>query len=141
MSKLKPLGSPLALILLLAAALFQAVLAAEKPNVIEDAIFSETTAITRFYPGGQYVMLTFDGGPRSVSTNKILDILHDNYATATFFVQGSKAFEHPQVVKRFDMTTLPDLFYHRYPCCNEIFHDFVFTVFTIHTPYLLHVTS
>lgn len=116
MSKLKPLGSRLALILLLVAALLKAVLAAEKKNVIEDAIFSETTAITRFSPGGQYVMLTFDGGPRSVLTNKILDILHDNYATATFFVQGSKAFEHPQVVKRFYVPIILDLFYQRLFC-------------------------
>ena len=101
MYQLKRLGSRLALSILLLVVLFQVVLAAEKPIVKEDAIFTETTPITSFNPGGQYVMLTFDGGPRSVLTSKILDILHENYATATFFVQGSKASEHPEVVKRY----------------------------------------
>ena len=96
--------------ILFLAFIFRAVQAAGKQKVKEveapEAIFTETSAITSFSPGGQYVMLTFDGGPRSVLTNRILDILHDHYATATFFVQGSKAFEHPAIVKRFDIAPL-----------------------------------
>lgn len=105
MSHLKRLSSRWSWNILLFAIFFQSILVTGKPKaneIKEDGIFTNTTAITSFSPGGQYVMLTFDGGPRSVLTTKILDILHENYAKATFFVQGSKAYEHPNVIRRYD---------------------------------------
>ena len=45
------------------------------------------------------VALTFDDGPDPTSTPKILDILDDAGAKATFFVIGRKAQEHPELVR------------------------------------------
>ena len=113
MSHLKRLSSRWSWNILLFAVFFRAILVAGKPKakeIKEDGIFTNTTAITSFSPGGQYVMLTFDGGPRSVLTTRILDILHENNAKATFFVQGSKAYEHPKVIRRYDRQAFKSLF-------------------------------
>ena len=67
---------------------------------IKEEIFSTSSAITSFSPGGQYVMLTFDNGPHAYITGRILDILRDKNASATFFVQGSRAYDHPLILKR-----------------------------------------
>ncbi|MCK4311491.1 MAG: polysaccharide deacetylase family protein [Candidatus Cloacimonetes bacterium] len=44
--------------------------------------------------------MTFDDGPDSVYTGKILDILERNKIKATFFIIGKKALENPELVKR-----------------------------------------
>lgn len=44
--------------------------------------------ITSVSAGGQYALLTFDGGPHAPNTLKILDILSRNNVSATFFVNG-----------------------------------------------------
>ncbi|GIO55787.1 polysaccharide deacetylase family protein [Paenibacillus rhizosphaerae] len=44
--------------------------------------------------------LTFDDGPDSVYTPKLLDLLKRYNAKATFFVVGSHAEQHPEIVKR-----------------------------------------
>lgn len=75
----------------------------------EAALFEPSSAITTFSAGGQYVMLTFDSGPRGMLTNRILDILRDKNASATFFVQGSRAFDHPHILKRFNLFLLSSL--------------------------------
>lgn len=49
---------------------------------------------------GQYVMLTFDDGPHAVLTPKLLDILKEKNAKATFYVMGVKAALHPNILKR-----------------------------------------
>ena len=67
---------------------------------IKEEIFSTSSATTSFSPGGQYVMLTFDNGPHAYVTGRILDILRDRNASATFFVQGSRAYDHPLIMKR-----------------------------------------
>ena len=37
---------------------------------------------------GQYIMLTFDDGPHATLTPKLLDILKEKNAKATFYVMG-----------------------------------------------------
>ena len=46
------------------------------------------------------VALTFDDGPYPPYTGQILDILRDNRAVATFFLIGSNAAKHPDLVRR-----------------------------------------
>ncbi len=44
--------------------------------------------------------LTFDDGPTSKCTEKILDILKEENVKATFFVVGKHVKEYPEIVKR-----------------------------------------
>lgn len=44
--------------------------------------------------------LTFDDGPTSKVTPKILDILKDYQIKATFFILGSNAEQYPELIKR-----------------------------------------
>lgn len=44
--------------------------------------------------------LTFDDGPTTKATGKILDILKEEHVKATFFVVGKHVKEHPELVKR-----------------------------------------
>ncbi|MGW2325203.1 bifunctional polysaccharide deacetylase/glycosyltransferase family 2 protein [Streptomyces sp. NPDC001700] len=46
------------------------------------------------------VALTFDGGPDPVWTPRLLDLLREHHAHATFFLYGAKAAEHPDLVRR-----------------------------------------
>lgn len=46
------------------------------------------------------VALTFDDGPSESNTSKILDILEEKNAKATFFVMGDHVESHPQLLKR-----------------------------------------
>lgn len=48
----------------------------------------------------KYIALTFDDGPASGSTEKILDALQQYNADATFFMLGEKANENPDLAKR-----------------------------------------
>lgn len=57
-------------------------------------------AISSFSPGGHYIMLTFNNAPHATITPKILDILKAKNATATFFVTGLKAMDHPHLIHR-----------------------------------------
>jgi peptidoglycan/xylan/chitin deacetylase (PgdA/CDA1 family) len=57
-------------------------------------------AVSRFSPGGQYIMLTFSGGPHFYATPRVLDILKDKKVKATFFVSGTKAFNHEELLRR-----------------------------------------
>lgn len=50
--------------------------------------------------GKKYIALTFDDGPYTPVTNKILDVLADNNAKATFFIVGNRAELYPESVKR-----------------------------------------
>jgi peptidoglycan/xylan/chitin deacetylase (PgdA/CDA1 family) len=53
-----------------------------------------------FNPGGQYIMLTFSGGPHHFITPRLLDILKEKKARATFFVTGSRALQREYYLKR-----------------------------------------
>ncbi|AJT65495.1 hypothetical protein T261_3832 [Streptomyces lydicus] len=46
------------------------------------------------------VALTYDGGPDPVWTPRLLDLLRRHHAHATFFVNGAKAAQHPDLVRR-----------------------------------------
>lgn len=46
------------------------------------------------------VALTFDDGPHPDLTPRLLDVLAAHRATATFFVIGSAAAKHPDIVRR-----------------------------------------
>jgi peptidoglycan/xylan/chitin deacetylase (PgdA/CDA1 family) len=46
------------------------------------------------------VALTFDDGPNDTATPVMLDVLADRGVTATFFVFGSRAQRHPDLVAR-----------------------------------------
>lgn len=46
------------------------------------------------------VALTFDDGPHAENTDKLLDVLAENGAVATFFVLGENAARYPDVIKR-----------------------------------------
>lgn len=46
------------------------------------------------------VALTFDDGPHPENTPKLLDILKENDAVATFFMVGTNVAEYPDIVKR-----------------------------------------
>ncbi len=46
------------------------------------------------------IALTFDDGPDPDFTPKILDILEQKHAPATFFVIGENALEHPEILER-----------------------------------------
>ena len=48
------------------------------------------------------VAITFDDGPDSEYTPKILDVLKENHAKATFFLIGNHAEAHPEIVKRIE---------------------------------------
>ncbi len=48
------------------------------------------------------VGLTFDDGPDGLVTPMVLDILKENKVKAAFFVIGSKAQMHPDIVERID---------------------------------------
>lgn len=50
--------------------------------------------------GKRQVALTFDDGPDTKYTPKILDVLKKYNVKATFFLMGSRAKKHPQIVKR-----------------------------------------
>ena len=47
-----------------------------------------------------YVALTFDDGPRQDTTDRLLDGLREQGASATFFLVGEQAERYPELVKR-----------------------------------------
>ena len=49
---------------------------------------------------GPYIAMTFDDGPNSVLTPKLLDLLAEHHIKATFFVIGQCVVEHPEIVAR-----------------------------------------
>lgn len=50
--------------------------------------------------GGRRLVLTFDDGPDPIWTPKVLDVLAEHDAHATFFVTGRAAAAHPELVRR-----------------------------------------
>jgi peptidoglycan/xylan/chitin deacetylase (PgdA/CDA1 family) len=67
---------------------------AAAPPRKDGVIFSGTTAC------GKKIALTFDDGPHPVKTPKILSILEKHGVRATFFIVGSLAEYHPEIVKK-----------------------------------------
>jgi len=50
--------------------------------------------------GTKYIALTFDDGPHQILTPRLLDILKEKKAKATFYVMGVKVGLHPDIVQR-----------------------------------------
>lgn len=46
------------------------------------------------------VALTYDGGPDPAWTPRLLDLLREHHAKATFFLTGTEAAAHPDLVRR-----------------------------------------
>ena len=78
--------------------LFVNVSSKPKKNVREK--LTGPSPITRFYPGGQYIVLTFENSPHATITPKILDILKEKNVHATFFINGRKAIYQKHLIKR-----------------------------------------
>lgn len=53
----------------------------------------------RFAAHGREVWLTIDDGPDAVDTPKILEMLREHRAKATFFVIGNRAAAHPELLR------------------------------------------
>ena len=49
---------------------------------------------------GRYIALTFDDGPYPPYTGRLLDVLKEKKAHATFFLVADQAQRHPELVKR-----------------------------------------
>jgi peptidoglycan/xylan/chitin deacetylase (PgdA/CDA1 family) len=62
--------------------------------------FGRVYAVSRVPEGGGRVALTFDDGPDPHYTPQILDILGRYQVKACFFVVGSKARAHPELIKQ-----------------------------------------
>jgi peptidoglycan/xylan/chitin deacetylase (PgdA/CDA1 family) len=56
-------------------------------------------AVVRGPRGARGVSLTFDDGPHPIWTRRVLDILDEHRAKATFFVIGRKAEQHPEIIQ------------------------------------------
>jgi len=57
------------------------------------------TVICKF-KSPQNIVITFDDGPHETTTPKVLEVLKKHEVKATFFCIGSKAEQHPELVKR-----------------------------------------
>ena len=68
--------------------------AAEKPAPGSDKVSSPVT------PSGGYMSLTFDDGPYPPYTDRLLDVLKEKKAHATFFLVAEQAKKHPELVRR-----------------------------------------
>lgn len=83
-----------AFIIFLALCLCSVGVYAAAPPRKDGVIFSGTTAC------GKKIALTFDDGPHPVKTPQVLDLLEKHGVRATFFIVGSLAEYHPEIVKR-----------------------------------------
>ncbi|MFJ3235244.1 bifunctional polysaccharide deacetylase/glycosyltransferase family 2 protein [Streptomyces sp. NPDC086787] len=61
--------------------------------------FTDGGVVTAAMPPGT-AALTFDGGPDPVWTPRLLDLLAEHKAHATFFVYGKQAARYPELVRR-----------------------------------------
>lgn len=71
---------------------------AEQERLAKEA--QEKEAAARAAAGKKLVALTFDDGPSVATTARLLDILKEKNAKATFFVVGTMAQRAPDLVKR-----------------------------------------
>ena len=69
-------------------------------NKIKIAPMAHHVRIKRDLTGKKLVALTFDDGPSSATTPRLLDILYEKDVPATFFVLGKMVREAPDIVKR-----------------------------------------
>lgn len=67
-------------------------------KLTEDMDFVDYLSTRNYDPDKPFVALTFDDGPKTETTNEILDILEANDAKATFFVLGQNVGENTKPV-------------------------------------------
>ena len=67
---------------------------------IQIAPMSHHVRIKRDITGKKLVALTFDDGPSNAATSRLLDILYEKDAPATFFMLGKMARANPDLVRR-----------------------------------------
>jgi cellulose synthase/poly-beta-1,6-N-acetylglucosamine synthase-like glycosyltransferase/peptidoglycan/xylan/chitin deacetylase (PgdA/CDA1 family) len=73
------------------------------PNAVSrggPVVDSRGGAVRTVNPPDRTVALTFDDGPDPVWTPQVLDVLRKHHVHATFFVVGSAAIDHPDLVRR-----------------------------------------
>lgn len=74
---------------------------AGKPAMTEEPATEEpTTAKPKYSPSDKLIALTFDDGPRSSTTNRVLDLLERSGGVATFFLVGYNIPDNAEVIKR-----------------------------------------
>ena len=71
----------------------------EETNKIDDAIAFVSSSMVEEPPK---IAITFDDGPSSQCTGRLLDGLKERNVKATFFLIGENAKENPELVKRLD---------------------------------------
>lgn len=74
---------------------------AGEPAMTEEPATEEpTTAKPKYSSSDKLIALTFDDGPRSSTTNRVLDLLEQNGGVATFFLVGYNIPDNAEVIKR-----------------------------------------
>ena len=71
----------------------------EETNKVDDAIAFVSSSMVEEPPK---IAITFDDGPSSQCTGRLLDGLKERDVKATFFLIGENAKENPELVKRLD---------------------------------------
>lgn len=74
--------------------------AGETAMTEETATEEPTTAKPKYSPSDKLIALTFDDGPRSSTTNRVLDLLERSGGVATFFLVGYNIPDNAEVIKR-----------------------------------------
>lgn len=69
-------------------------------NQIKIAPMSHHVRIKRDVTGKMLIALTFDDGPSSATTPRLLDILYEKDVPATFFMLGGKVRNNPDIAQR-----------------------------------------
>ncbi len=72
-------------------------------NLVSDEVFTTLPSpyrVARYGANARQVAITFDDGPDSEWTPRILDVLRDHNVKATFFVIGLEAQKFPSIVQR-----------------------------------------
>lgn len=75
---------------------------APKPQPVDPIVErpGQNTEVPQVAPGSKVIALTFDDGPSTVTTPRLLDILGARNTKATFFVLGNMALRSPDLVRR-----------------------------------------
>lgn len=74
---------------------------AGEPAMTEEPATEEpTTAKPKYSPSDKLIALTFDDGPRSSTTNRVLDLLERSGGVATFFLVVYNIPDNAEVIKR-----------------------------------------
>lgn len=74
---------------------------AGEPAMTEEPATEEpTTAKPKYSSSDKLIALTFDDGPRSSTTNRVLDLLERSGGVATFFLVGYNIPDNAEVIKR-----------------------------------------